>query len=69
MISTDHLYDMLRGNINRIMVTDDAAELDKMLLYAIQRLFKIAELRRNHIKLSHLPEAERIAIEERLAHA
>ena len=33
--------DMLQGNINRIMVTDDKDELLKMYAFALERLGKI----------------------------
>ena len=36
--------DMLRGNINRMCVTDDLAELDTMALHAIERIRLIQKI-------------------------
>lgn len=36
-------YDMLRGNMNRMFLTDDVAELVKMYEYAQKRIEKIYE--------------------------
>lgn len=36
-------YDMLRGNMNRMFLTDDVAELVKMYEFAQKRIKKIYE--------------------------
>ncbi len=40
-------YDMLKGNINRMFLTDDAAELVKMYEFAQKRLERIRDY---HVK-------------------
>jgi hypothetical protein len=43
--------DMLRGNINRMCVTDNKQELDKMLRYAKLRLDEIYDYNHYRVKL------------------
>ena len=42
--------DMLQGNINRMVVTDDPKELREMFSYACDRLYRILEVRRSDIR-------------------
>lgn len=37
-------FDMLKGNINRMCVTDDIKELYKQVDFAVRRIFKIENI-------------------------
>ena len=41
--------DMLKGNINRMMVTDDSKELESMYIYALRRINQIYKVRHNEL--------------------
>lgn len=45
-----YLGDMIEGEINRICVTDDLNELDKMVAYAKKNIEKLQELRYKQLK-------------------
>lgn len=51
MIQKDLLIecDMLKGNINRMMVTDDSKELEYMYNYALRRFNRIYNARRKEL--------------------
>lgn len=51
MIQKDLLIecDMLKGNINRMMVTDDSKELESMYNYALRRINRIYNARRKEL--------------------
>lgn len=42
-------YDMLQGNVNRMLVTDDISELNTMALYAHNRICKIWDYNRGRL--------------------
>lgn len=51
-------YDMLQGNINRMMVTDDHEELLTMFAYAHKRLGDIYWQNKKRINLKNIQEQE-----------
>ena len=46
--------DMLKGNINRMCVTDDREELDKMFFHAIKSLNRIHDGNFERIRETHI---------------
>ena len=42
-------YDMLIGELNRMFVTDDAEELDRMHKFALHRLYRLYEYHYNRL--------------------
>lgn len=50
--------DMLRGNVNRMMVTDDHEELLTMFAYAHHRLDRIYWQNKKRINLKNIKEQE-----------
>lgn len=41
----DFLADTIKGELNRMCVTDDRAELDDMFIYAIENISKLHSMR------------------------
>lgn len=51
--------DMLNGNINRIMITDDLVELRSMYDFAQERLTKLYESRRDELRDKAMSEIKK----------
>ena len=42
-------YDLLRGNMNRMCVTDDFDELERMVYFAMRRVHQLEDLNRERL--------------------
>jgi hypothetical protein len=45
-------YDLLRGNMNRMCVTDDFDELEHMVYFAMRRIHQLEDLNRERLLIA-----------------
>ena len=45
-------YDLLRGNMNRMCVTDDFDELERMVYFAMRRIHQLEDLNRERLLIA-----------------
>ena len=51
-----NLADMIKGEVNRMCVTDDLAELDNMAFYAMKNIERLQSIRYEQMQSERKPE-------------
>ena len=63
-IKINNEYDLLQGNMNRMCVTDNIEELERMVYFAMRRIHQLEDLNRERLLITKYGPDYKKLIEE-----